>query len=83
MALVLKLLSTLAAALPAFLEWLSKRKAAQTQMEVQERIDIVRSNPTDAWMRKFNPTAGSGASCQTGTDQSGGNPRRGHHDEQA
>lgn len=74
MALVLKLLSALVTALPAFLDWLSKRQTTQAQVEVQERIDTVRGNSADAWMRKFNPQAGSGASSSTGTDQSDSNP---------
>ena len=70
MALVLKLLSALVAALPTFLDWLSKRQAAQAREEVLERVNTVRDNPANAWMQRFGKSkpesdGGSTASNKT------------------
>ena len=50
---VAKILTALAAALPAFLDWWAKRQAAKEQAAAQDRVAAVRDDPGPEWMRKF------------------------------
>ena len=79
MAIILKLLQTLAALIPAFLSWREKQDAAQRKTEAEERSASVRHDPASQWLRGFNPdAAGSGPDdgsvfASSGPDQSAKN----------
>ena len=53
MGVVAKILTALAAALPAIVEWWAKRKAAQDKASVEARNADIRADPGAAWMHKF------------------------------
>ena len=70
MALLAKIIEVLAAAVPALLDWWSKRQADQAQAEAEARRAAVRDDPVSAWLRKFNSQAGPNPADPPGTDQS-------------
>ena len=57
MGVVAKILTALAAALPAIVEWWAKRRAAKDKAAKDAAADAdaaaVRSDPKSAWMRDF------------------------------
>ena len=71
MGVVGKILQILAAALPALLDWWSRRKAEQSQAEAEARVADIRREPGSEWMRKFNSQANpdGNASGAPGADQ--------------
>ena len=54
MGVVGKILQILAAALPALLDWWSRRKAEQSQAEAEARVADIRRDSAGEWLRKFN-----------------------------
>ena len=71
MALLAKILTALASALPSFLAWLDKRRAEKEQAEAQARAAAVRADPAAEWLRKFNSQANPGSDSGHGSDQAG------------
>ena len=55
MGVVAKIISALAAILPIVAEWWAKRRAAQEQAAVEDRVAAVRADPAGEFMREFNP----------------------------
>ena len=73
MGVVAKILTALAAALPAIVEWWAKRRAAQEQAATADRVADVRADPGAAWMRKFGAAdqqpGGNDPADKAGTEQ--------------
>lgn len=57
MALLGKIIQSLAAIIPAVLDWWAKRKAAEKQAEAETRVADIRRDPGNEWLRKFNSQA--------------------------
>ena len=75
MALLGKIITALAAIIPALLDWWTKRKAAETQAEIEARNAAIRDDPGSAWVHKFNAadqqhSQQSDSDHQTDADQS-------------
>ena len=73
MGVVAKIIAALAAILPAIVEWWAKRRAAQEQAAAQDRVNVVRDDPGDEWVRKFGAAdqqrGSDNAADQAGPDQ--------------
>ena len=82
MGVVAKILTALAAALPAIVEWWAKRRAAQEQAAVEDRIDDIRCEPGPEWMRKFGAAdqQRNEPADSAGADQPDSNPGGRNHD---
>lgn len=75
MAAILKILSALAAIIPSLLDWWQRRQAAKAQAETEARVADIRSDPANAWMRKFNEQANPDSTAnKAGPDQPAKHP---------
>ena len=79
MGVVAKIITALAAILPAIVEWWAKRRAAQEQAAAADRVADVRADPGSAWLRKFGAAdkqhGDDKPADQAGPDQPGDNER--------
>lgn len=78
MGVVAKIITALAAILPAIVEWWAKRRAAQEQAAAEARRAAVRDDPGAAWLRKFGAAdkqhGDDKPAGQTGADKPGSAP---------
>lgn len=77
MALLGKIITALAAIIPALLDWWTKRKAAETQAEIEARNAAIKCDPAGELQRKFNPAGQQqpDSDNQSDANQSDGTPK--------
>lgn len=82
MAAIAKIISALAAILPALVAWWAKRQAAREQAEAAARVADIRREPADAWVRKFNAAGEqrNDSAGKAGPDQPDSNTGGRNHD---
>ena len=61
MGTLLKIIQTLAAAIPALLDWWQQRQDAQAREKAADRVADIRRDPAAEWLRKFNSQTKPGA----------------------
>ena len=73
MATLLKIIQSLAAAIPAVLNWWQQRESAQARDAAAARVADIRREPADEWLHKFNSQQNPGghAADTPGPDQPG------------